>query len=107
MAKRESKFQGEFIKTLRRLFPDAIIVKGNADYLQGVPDILMLIGNTWAAFECKRSRDEEYRPNQRYYVGKMHDMSYAAFVYPENEDDVLNDLQRTFRPSRQARVSRR
>jgi hypothetical protein len=35
----------------------------------------------------------------------MNAMSFAAFIYPENEEDVLDALQQTFRPRRVSRVS--
>jgi hypothetical protein len=99
-------FKSEVIEDLRRIYPDAIVLLSDANYLPGIPDILILWQNQWAALECKASAKAAYRPNQRYYVGKMNSMSFAAFIYPENKDEVLDDLQLAFRARRPPRVSR-
>lgn len=92
----ESDFQAKLIRKMRRMFPGAIILRNDANYMQGVPDLTILYGARWAALEVKASADARERPNQRYYVDKWNEMSFAAFIYPENEVDVLNELQRTF-----------
>lgn len=93
---RESVYQGRLIKKLRKLFPEAIVIKGPSEYIQGIPDILILFSDTWAALEVKVSSTSDEQPNQRYYVEKMNEMAYAAFIYPENESEVLDGLQRAF-----------
>lgn len=107
MNRRESAFQAEFINTLRRRYPNAIILKNDPNYLQGVPDVLMLLHDMWAAFEVKSYRDAQHRPNQEYYVDLMDGMSFAAFVYPENAQDVLDALQLAFAPRGATRLSQR
>lgn len=94
--KPEKDFQRRLIKDLKKLFPGCLVIKGNANYKQGIPDLLIFHGKHWAALECKRTKTSTHRPNQDYYVEKMNNMSYASFVYPENRDEVLNDLERTF-----------
>lgn len=102
---REREYQARLIRILKREFPEIIILKNDPNYLQGVPDLLLLYKNKWAALEVKVNTKARVRPNQRYYVDKMRDMSYASFIYPENEDEVLRALQRTFRTARSTRVS--
>lgn len=92
----ESEFQAKLIRRLRRMFPGAIILRNDAGYMQGVPDLTILYGSRWAALEVKASENARERPNQRFYVDKWNEMSFAAFIYPENEVDVLDELQRTF-----------
>lgn len=91
---RENRYQAQLIKTLQEMFPGAIILKNDSEYLQGIPDLLILYGDKWAALEVKASHNSEHQPNQEYYVSLMDLMSFAAFIYPENEEAVLYDLQR-------------
>jgi hypothetical protein len=101
---RESEFQTRLIRKLRRMFPGCIILRNDANYLQGVPDILILWGNRWAVLEVKRNPTARTEPNQVHYVKIMNNMSFADFIYPENEEQVLRDLQRALGATRQARV---
>ena len=96
MAK-ESDFQKGLIKDLKTLFPGCIVMKNDANYIQGIPDLLMLYGDKWAALECKKHKKATKRPNQDYYVDKMDDMSFARIIYPENKEGVLHELQRSFK----------
>lgn len=105
--KKESNFQGELIKEIKDRFPGAMVLKNDPNYIQGIPDLLILFKNKWAALECKRTSRASHRPNQDYYISKMNEMSYASFVFPENKEEVLNDLQKTFGVRRQTRVSKR
>lgn len=89
----ESQFQAKLIKKIKQLLPGSIVMKNDPDYIQGIPDLTILYKNRWATLECKKSENESHRPNQDYYVSKMHDMSYSAFIYPENEEDILYELQ--------------
>lgn len=95
MSGNENVFQKNFIRKIKELLPDSIVLKNDSSYIQGIPDLIVLCGDKWAALECKRTKAASHRPNQDYYVSKMDEMSYAAFVYPENQEEVLNDLQRS------------
>lgn len=88
----ETPFKKELCDEIERRFPGCMILRNDPRYLQGVPDILVLYKGKWAALETKRSANAKIQPNQEYYVDKMNDMSYAAFVYPENRDEVLNAM---------------
>ena len=92
----ESKFQANLIKKLKKQYPGCIVMKNDATYIQGIPDLLVLYKNKWASLECKKSANARHQPNQDYYVGKMNDMSFSRFIFPENEDEVLDDLQHWF-----------
>lgn len=92
----ESQFQTKLIKELKKLFPGCIVMKSDSGYLQGIPDLLILFNDKWAALECKQHAGAKKQPNQEYYVGKMDEMSFSRFICPENEEEVLHDLQRSF-----------
>lgn len=94
----ESKFQSTLIKDLKKAFPGCIVMKNDPNYIQGIPDLLVLFKDKWAALEVKRSNKAKHRPNQDYYVDLLGKMSYSSFVYPENKEEVLRELQQTFRP---------
>jgi len=96
MAERENRFQANLIKELKERFPGCVVMKNDANYIQGIPDLLILFNNKWAALECKRSRNAKHQPNQDYYVEKMRDMSFAAFIFPENKEEVLDELEQSF-----------
>ena len=104
---RENKFQANLIKELKKMFPGCLVLKNDATYIQGIPDLLILYNDRWAALECKKSANEPLRPNQPYYVEKMNDMSFSSFIYPENKEEVLDGLQSALQPSRPARISKR
>jgi hypothetical protein len=92
----ESRYQSELIKKLRLLFPDCVILKNDPGYLQGIPDLVIFYEDRYAFLEVKASERAPSQPNQDYYVRKLDGMSFAAFVYPSNEEEVLRALQRTF-----------
>lgn len=92
----ESKFQADLIKMLKQVFPGCVVMKNDSSYIQGIPDLLVLYKNKWASLECKKSMGAKKRPNQEYYVKLMDNMSFSRFVYPENLEDVLDDLYTYF-----------
>lgn len=94
---RENKFQSNLIKELEIMFPGCIVMKNDANYIQGIPDLTILYKDKWATLECKKSRNATHQYNQDDYVEIMNDMSFSAFIYPENKEEVLNELQATLR----------
>lgn len=89
---KESEYQAKLIKKIKGMFPDCIVSKEDSSYRQGVPDLLILYNDKWATLEVKVSEDADHQPNQDYYVDKMNHMSFSRFIFPENEDEVLNEL---------------
>lgn len=90
---KESKFQKGLIDELKVIFPGCLVLKNDANYIQGIPDLLILHNDRWAALECKASATSHHQPNQEYYVDLMNKMSYAAFISPENKEAIFNELQ--------------
>ena len=103
----ERKYQAELIKKLRILFVGCVIVKNDSSYLQGIPDLLILWHDRWGMLEVKMDVDSPCQPNQEYYIDILDQMSFAAFICPENEEEVLNALQSAFAARRKTRRSQR
>lgn len=95
--KKECNFQHDLIKEIKKRFQGCVVLKNDPNYIQGIPDLLVLYRDRWAALECKRGENERRRPNQEHYVAKLGEMSFASFVYPENREEVLDELEHTFR----------
>ena len=93
----ENKFQAKLIKELKEIFPGCKVVKNDPNYIQGFPDLTIFHGPRWAVLECKKSADEKKQPNQEYYVEELNKMSFARFIFPENKEEVLNELRQTFK----------
>ena len=92
----ESKFQADLKKELEKRFPGCIVTKLDSSYIQGIPDLLVLWRDKWAVLECKKNGSAKKQPNQEYYVEKMNEMSFSKFIYPENKEEVLHELQQAF-----------
>ena len=103
----ENRFQAELIKTLKKRFPGCIVMKNDSGYIQGIPDLIILYEDKWAALECKKSGKASKRPNQEYYVNLMDEMSFSRFISPQNKEEILDELQQAFRSGGAARLSRR
>ncbi len=107
MNKRESLYQSGLINRIKDRFPGSIVLKNDARYIQGIPDLLVLYEEYWAALECKRDRRAHRQPNQSYYVARMNHMSFARVISPENEEEVLDEMEQTFESRRRSCFSRR
>lgn len=93
----ENKYQAKLIKKLKEMFEGCIVMKNDSSYIQGIPDLLVLYKDKWAAIEVKKTANAKKQPNQEYYVGRMNEMSFSRFICPENEEEVLRDLQQAFK----------
>lgn len=96
--KLERDFQASLIKELKKLFSGCMVMKLDPDYIQGIPDLLILYKDKWATLECKKFARAKKQPNQEYYVDLMNRMSFSRFICPENKEKVLHELQQTFEP---------
>lgn len=96
MSKLESESQKEIMDEIRRRYPGCMILKNDSGYIQGIPDWTILYKKKWAVLEAKRNAKATHQPNQDYYVEQLNKMSYSSFVYPENKDEVLNQLSKVF-----------
>ena len=91
-AKPETLYRGELVKRIERILPDCTVFRLDPTQLQGAPDLLILFEDKWAMLEVKMEESSEQQPNQDYYVNKFNEMSFAAFIHPTIESEVLSDL---------------
>lgn len=94
---KESQFQKKLIQELKETFKGCVVMKNDPDYIQGIPDLLVLYNDKWAALEVKRNASASKQPNQEYYVEKLDGMSFSRIIFPENKEEVLNELREAFR----------
>lgn len=92
----ESKYQTHVISRLLDTFPGCMVIKNDTQYIQGIPDLLLLHRDKWAMLEVKASQKARAQPNQGYYINLLNSMSFAAFIFPENEDEVFDGIQSAF-----------
>lgn len=90
----EGVYQRRLIKKIQRMLPGCFIIKNDPSDTQGIPDLLILFNDKWGALEAKISDRAPRQPNQIYYIDTFNEMSFAAFISPENESEVLGDLKR-------------
>ena len=98
---KESDFQKSLIDKLKTKYPGCMVLKNDPNYIQGLPDLTIFYKDKWATLEVKRSEEDYLKSlsknkNQKFYVDKMNEMSFSSYIYPENEKEVLNDLERSF-----------
>jgi hypothetical protein len=92
MVSREGPYKTGLKHRIEALLPGSVIVKLDSSDLQGIPDMLILYLGRWAALEVKISPTARVQPNQEYWIGVLGVMSFAAFINPENECEVLDAL---------------
>lgn len=74
-----------------------MIFKNDANQIQGIPDQMIIVEPFHAYLEYKRSAHENHRPNQDYYVELKNKCGcYAAFIYPENEQQIFKKILNYF-----------
>ncbi len=88
----ENRFKTNLIREIKDMLPGCMVLHLDPNEIQGIPDLLILHGDKWAVLEGKKNANASHRPNQDYYVDIMDRMSFAAFIYPENKDEVLDAL---------------
>lgn len=104
---KESDFQRKLKEELESTFDGCIVTKLDPTFKQGIPDLLILYKDRWATLECKRNSKASCRPNQvgdkklnrKGYVDRMNEMSFSRVVYPENKEEVINELRIHFSQS--------
>lgn len=93
----ESEFQSSLRNEIEELLPGSIVLKNDPNWLQGIPDLTILYKGKWAFLECKRGEKSVHQDNQDYYIDSFKNYTYTNFIYPENKEVVLDELQRSLK----------
>lgn len=94
----EGAYKTELTKRIIKRFGRDVCEVIVLDSRQGLPDRLVVFkGGFWAFLEAKISATATRQPNQPYYIERFGRMCFAAFIYPENEEAVLNELAEEYR----------
>lgn len=99
----ERDYQRELIPRIKGLFPlqECDVLKNNSGYRQGIPDLSVFWRSRWAWLEVKPEKHADQEPNQEWYVEWANKVgAFGAFIYPENEKEVLCALVQAFDLSR-------
>lgn len=100
MTKAETDFQSELKKDILNRIPGSHVFKldpgRTVGVPQGWPDLLILYKGQWAALEVKKSSKASRRPNQEYYIDRIGAHTYASFISPENKEEVIDAMARSF-----------
>ena len=88
----ESKYRKHLENRIQEILPGSFVLRNPASEYQGIPDLTVFYGPRWAMLEIKISDQAPFQPNQEYYLDMMSDMSFAAVIYPENENAILGEL---------------
>ena len=91
----ERDFQRYLKIKIKQRLPGCIVMKTDPNYIQGFPDLLILWNDRWAALEVKQSKNAHRQPNQEAYISGLNQMSFAAFIYPENAEEILNEMEQS------------
>lgn len=96
---RENEYQHDLKTKIEEKLPGCFVLKNDPSWIQGIPDLTILYGEKWATLEVKKSGAEKHQPNQDWYVDTMNNLAYSSFIFPENEKEILDELQRALEPS--------
>lgn len=90
----ENEYQMELIKKIENeVLPGSIVLKNDPNFIQGIPDLIVLYLDKYAILEVKKNKKAKYRPNQEWYLSHFGKHVYSETIYPENEEDILDGLQ--------------
>ena len=96
MGKRENSFQSDLIKEIEQRYEGCVILKNDANYKQGIPDLTVFYKDRYAILETKKDCNATYRPNQEMYLDLFDEWTFAKRVEPENKEEVLHELDAFF-----------
>lgn len=89
----ERKTQQKLIQYLKRKGCYVIKTKPGGGVPVGCPDIFAFLEGWWGTFEVKASAKAPFKPLQKETIAMLGEWSTAWVVYPENYDEVIEQLE--------------
>lgn len=93
----ESEFKKKFCARVKRAVKPITILqyKQDATTVNGFPDTIIILEGITIFIEFKKSKTAKFRPGQKEWIEKLNDNGHFAWVcYPENADDILEEIKR-------------
>ena len=90
---KESDFQAKVIKQLKAMGLAVVKNQAGPGVPTGFPDITAFGEGIYFCLECKASARAKKQPRQDYWVNRLNEWSYAAFIYPSNYDKVMSEIK--------------
>lgn len=90
---KESDFQAKVIKQLKAMGLTVVKNQAGPGVPTGFPDITAFGEGIYFCLECKASARAKKQPRQDYWINKLNEWSYAAFIYPSNYDKVMSEIK--------------
>ena len=93
----ESEFKKKFCARVKRAVKPITILqyKQDATTVTGFPDTIIILEGITVFIEFKKSKTAKFRPGQKEWIEKLKDKGHFAWVcYPENADDILEEIKR-------------
>lgn len=108
----ERDYQASLIRRIKKRFPGCKVTHNQTHTNgcpPGYPDLTIEIGDRKfeALLEVKKNAKAPKQPNQQYYIDLYADEKFTSFIYPENEEEVLNALQLAFASQGHSRYAQR
>ena len=89
----ESNFQKKVALWLRQKGCYVLTTTVSSGIPVGCPDIIALLdGGGWVALEIKKDAKSKFQPLQKITIDKLDAMFYSKAVYPENWDEIKEEL---------------
>lgn len=90
---KESDFQAKIIKWLRSKGCFVWKCQQNSATQRGVADIFFCYEGFYGFIEVKQAKNSPKRPGQQAFIDKMAKWSWAKFVYPQNWEEIKQELE--------------
>lgn len=90
---KESDFQAKVIKELKAMGLAVVKNQAGPGVPTGFPDLSAYGEGIYFCLECKASARAKKQPRQDYWIKKLNEWSYAAFIYPTNHDKIMAEIK--------------